>query len=219
MTTQNRITSEEQRFEYDKLREEILHNSTIILQIQGVTLLITGAIIGVAFSQAISQRPARGLLLYSAIFVSYVGFIQGMDHAKGIFIIASYLRTFIEDDSTHLKWETRLMDFRKTNPEYGHHRVLSMHLTYVVIAWISWIAGTIYFVRELRQDSQGWSDLLHLGYYVLITITGTAVVLLTYSANNQYNKFIKNYAQTFGGIWEGIKNPKPKENEPEGTTS
>jgi hypothetical protein len=74
-------------------------------------------------------------------------------------------------------------------------------------------------VRELNENKKEWSDPLLWGYYLLMGLTGVAVVLLTYYANRQYNDLIKNYHVTFDKIWKEIKNPPAKETEVEGTKS
>lgn len=102
---------DELRLEYDRLRQEILHNENLVNQILGGVVLLVTVLISVAFSESVPTPLLKAFLFFLAQIIASIGLWQTLERERSIFVIASYLRTFVEPKVPGLKWETRLEKF------------------------------------------------------------------------------------------------------------
>ena len=106
--------------EHDQLRKEILQNDTLEVQILVGTLALTAAAISFASSEVITNALMKVGLFFAGGGIATIGLWQTIDLCRGTFLIAAYLRIFIEPKTQHLRWETRLYKFRQYSFSLGH---------------------------------------------------------------------------------------------------
>lgn len=135
-------------FEYDQLRKEILQNDTLTLQILTIILLLSSALMGFAFSQQLSNG-GKSALFFLVEVVALIGLYQNTEIIKSTYIIASYIRTFIEPQTSEIKWETRLLQFFKESSDYkkGGSLITHQRLVYTIIIFVNFCLGSYYFVE------------------------------------------------------------------------
>jgi hypothetical protein len=140
---------EDLRFEYDQLRKEILQNDTHALQIFGGTVLLAGTIITIASSLDITLT-LRGIFIFLVWLITAISLHQAIDRGRSSFVIASYLRLFVEDKLEGVKWETRLAHFRSISRRHGYNSILTGQLwTYNLILLVTFVVGSWYFISDL----------------------------------------------------------------------
>ena len=149
--------------------------------------------------------PCEVCFFYTSIVIAFIGVIHSIDRVRGSFVIAAYLARFIEPKTPNIKWETRLKLFRDKSSSYGHHRLMSLNLSYVVIAWLNWFLGTGYLLREIQQNHTLHSEFVLWLIRIGIILTGLATVGLTWFAKSQHNKYITNYIKTYDDIWKKVE--------------
>jgi hypothetical protein len=201
-----KLKSEELRFEYDKLRQEILQNDSLSFQVLAPILIVIGTIMGFAFSQVITYRPMKGVLFYSSIIIAFFGLLHSIDRAKGTFLIASYLQKFVEPKLSEVRWETRLVSIRKKTFSAINHRLMSLHIWYVIIGWLNWGIGSLYIWREIEQNFESYNQTSLRGFYAVIFISLIGVFTITVFAFQQNTKYITNHTETYGSLWQKVLN-------------
>lgn len=105
------IKSKELMFEYDQLRKEILQNDVLAIQISGGVFLIVSALMGFALTREGVDDLIKGSLFIVAVLAAVYGLFQTTWRVKNTRIIASYLRFYVEPETSFLRWETRLFRY------------------------------------------------------------------------------------------------------------
>lgn len=192
--------------EHEQLRKEILHNQTTAMQIMTATLFLVAAVTGFAFSPAVQNFAVKSIMFFVVECAAIIGMLQAVETGWVTFLIASYLRVFTEAELRHLKWETRLMKFRKRHSELNHGGFIGNQLwiyTFIVIA--NFILGCWYAL----QSSQDSTMVVIIS---LLALWFVATLLLIWAAWSRNSKFINKFGETFETIWKEIRedeaNPK-----------
>jgi hypothetical protein len=189
-------------FQYEKLREEILHNDTLAFQILGATIVVVSTIFGIAFSQAVFTAKGRGFLFAVADAVAIIGMFQGVDRQRSTFLIASYLRHFIEPQMSHVRWETRLLRFRHlAGRKSGYGATLGYELiTYFVLVTASLGLGIVFTWLDYSGDSDFVRYLL---FWAIILVVSAWFV---YRAWVNQSEFVVGHQKTFDPVWTKVEN-------------
>lgn len=77
----------ELRFEYGQLRKEILQNDSLTLQILGATAVITGAIMTIAFSEAVESSAMKGFLFFVVEVIAIFAAVQTASRSHCTFLL------------------------------------------------------------------------------------------------------------------------------------
>lgn len=194
------LKSEELRFEYDQLRHEILLNDQLILQILGTTVAFVAAIAAVTWSGPTTSNLVRALLFLLAEAISILGFAQSINRAETTLRIASYLRTFVEPQLNHLRWETRLDEFWKP-PDKRYPFLFVDQLVPHVIMIIATSASTCIYLYLGRDDVPAYPNLPITASAGLLIGTG----LYLWYALDRYKKTIKDPDTAFGARWRALR--------------
>jgi hypothetical protein len=125
--------SEEIMFMYDKLRTEIMHNDLMAIQTLGGILVIITAALGFAVNGSNSALFKIGTLSGS-IFLLLAGMKQTLSRVRGTFLIASYIRRYLEPHTKHIWWELRLKEFRLINEKSDYFPLSNILTTYSLLA-------------------------------------------------------------------------------------
>jgi hypothetical protein len=183
--------------EHEALRREILHNETVIMQTVTSTMAIVTAMMGAAFSEVVKDEMAKSFLFFAAESVVFVAMMQSLDKLRLIYLTASYLRVFTEAKLHHLKWETRLSEFRKLQPKKGYRGLIDNQLWgYSFIALINFAWGA-YYAAKASQFSPIVIFLLVCG--LILTI------YLIVNARINCNKYVYRHVETFESVWIGVR--------------
>lgn len=202
---------EELRFQYDKLRSEILHNDVLSVQSLAAILLLIGAITGYAFSDKVTPTIPITAFFAASIIISFIGLKQNSERIRGTFIIASYLRIFMEGHTKHLRWETRLQKFRDNEPYYSYTRYSAYLNSYVVIALLN--SFLIIWYLCMAYQKQGYTNppndfLKFFGQnirFVCFSLLGIGFTAwMTWFANKMNKLNIKLSIATFDKAWKKI---------------
>jgi hypothetical protein len=124
----------------EQLHGTIVQNYTRSLQILGATLLIVSAVMGFVFSQDPHSVRGKAVLFLGAEALAIVGLMQSVDRVRSTSTMAAYLRVFVEPLLTHVKWESRLLEFR--NRRFGRGArgfALGQWMVYVVLIGVNWL--------------------------------------------------------------------------------
>lgn len=125
---------EELMAEYNHLRQEILNSHGITMQIMTFTTVLVGVLMGFAFSNEVTDYTLKALLFMLAGIIGIIGYVQDGDRMRSVYMIGSYIKTFIEPDLTYIQWETRLPEFRTTAPRSTRtHRFFHQRLIYIIL--------------------------------------------------------------------------------------
>ena len=194
-------------FQYDKLRAEILHNDLLTFQILGATIVLVTAIFGIAFNPAMLSAKGKGFLFAVANAVTIIGMFQGIDRQRTTFLIASYMRYYLEPQTSHIKWETKLMGFRRLSPrKSGYGATLGYELiTYFVLILASLILG-IFFTW---LDYFGSPEFLGYSFFWVIVLVFSAWLLNRARVNQK--EFVIGSPTSFDPIWKRVDEEEEKE--------
>jgi hypothetical protein len=183
--------------EHEALRREILHNETVIMQTVTSTMAIVTAMMGAAFSEVVKDEMAKSFLFFAAESVVFVAMMQSLDKLRLIYLTASYLRVFTEAKLHHLKWETRLSEFRKLQPKKGYRGLIDNQLWgYSFIALINFAWGA-YYAHESSKSNQ-----------IVILLLSCGLILTIYlivNARINCNKYVYRHVETFESVWTGVR--------------
>lgn len=102
--------------EYEQLRQGILQTEGAILQVLGIVL----GSIGVIVAQGMSSANPYTFLIALPLLIFTNSYIA--DKRWGIWLVAFYLRNYIEDENRGLQWETWLYKFRSYYPKKSQER-------------------------------------------------------------------------------------------------
>lgn len=204
-------SDEDLRFQYDKLRTEILNNDTLAVQLLGVTVLLVTAAMGFGLHSATPQ-PFRTMVFLAAICMLFMSMLQTIERMRGTFLIASYMRTFLEQKTEHIKWETRLKKFRELSPGYGHKRFNTFLWIYVLIAVSNLFLIIIYTVIICNQPNKEFTHLPVIIFpitsqfiaIIILIISLVAIFLMVRTAIKLHTKYVEKNAETFDHIWEQV---------------
>jgi hypothetical protein len=197
-------SSEELISEYEHLREEILHDDAITIQILGGIVLLTTALISVAFSTSIQSLLVKGILFFLAQLIACIGLWQTVHRGYSTFMIASYLRTFVEPKTTGLKWESRLKRFRnrinvivplRSYGELANYQVF----TYIFLIAISFGIGAFFVISEFPSPPLLYWGIAFIIFAALLTLgflRAAFKVLAKYAANS---------GEAFDSIWMAVR--------------
>lgn len=204
-------SADELRFEYDQLRKEILHNDRLTMQIFLGVIALLSALMSVTFGIHVQNLWIKDFLFLFAMIIGFIGLDQTIDRERSTFIIASYLRMFIEPNTTGIKWEGRLKKFRERShaksviPSYGEF-INYLSFTYPILIIINFVLFAVYVFSEY------WT---HPGIYIA---GATAVVLCVaiYTLWRLYRSWLKTRKYTiehaiyFDPIWQEIRDEEKR---------
>lgn len=148
--------------EYEQLRQEILHNDSLTLQIIGAVLILTGALIPVSFAMD-AGIPHRWVLFLVMETIAFLGLLQNTDRLRGTLIAASYIKVFIESKIEHIKWETRLQAFRD-NRQRGGDLIMHQVWVYAILILGNFYFASYFFLTEYQST-------LFTSLFLSITVT------------------------------------------------
>jgi hypothetical protein len=138
--------------EHEALRREILHNETVIMQTVTGTMTIVTAMMAAAFGDVVKNDMAKSFLFFAAESVVIIAMMQSLGKLRLIYLTASYLRVFTEAKLHHLKWETRLSEFRKFQPKSGYSGLIDKQIwVYSFIALINFACGAFFVVKPYES--------------------------------------------------------------------
>jgi hypothetical protein len=190
-------SSTELMFEYDQLRKEILHNDELTVRIMQATIALAGAATTVAFSEAITADLAKALLFLMGEVISFIGLWQTIDRSRTTFVLASYIRTFIEPRTGTLKYETRLHRFRSHQPRVGYRNILGYQVTtYGAIILFNYLLSAAFIYTGLQSP--------FLTYSVIGLVTIVTLGALVKAIQNLF-RFVYNHVQTIQPVWQTVK--------------
>lgn len=207
--TSSKDITEGLQFEYDQLRREILQNFVLTMQILGGTFALSGTLWSIALSTAVDDHRIKGVLFLFVWGIAIVASFRTTDLVRSTFMIAAYLRVFIEPRLANPKWETRLFQLRKVYPlgGFGTFR-LTEQSTYVAIVLGSLgLAGFYIVPLSLRIFQASQSSVLPAVaitstlFLVCLIITPWALI----QTWKRYRRFEPKYDETFGSIWRQIR--------------
>ena len=191
---------EEFKPEYDSLRQEILHNDTLITQILGGVVVLSSALMSIALSDSVTNLLVKSFLFFFVQAIAYIGLLQTLERERTNFVIASYLRTFIESKIPSIKWETRLEKFRASSRKasrisyYFNFQVY----TYPFLIGINYLLA-MYFLYEFFTPS---SLSITLGIAIFV---GILICWLIADAWRLKRINTTHHSLTFDPIWQNIK--------------
>jgi hypothetical protein len=179
----SKFRSEELRFEYDQLRKEILHNDSLSIQILGGVLILTGVLLGAAFTKEVTAYEKIALLIVILI-VALTGLYQKTIRERGTSRIASYLRIFVEEQVQNVKWEIRLAQARKIELEstssgpYGEFYAYYIYTTVILLSFVLQVSYTLPLLHDTKSLDipLPYKQVLSLSYEVVLI--GVALLLL-----------------------------------------
>ena len=124
----------------------------------------------VTFGITTQSLLIKGIMFLFAMLIGLIGLDQTIARERNTFIIASYLRTFIEPNTTGIKWEGRLQKFR----ERSHTKsVIPRSEKFVNFLWFTYpsliIINFLFFAVFVL--SEFWT-------YSRIYVAGTVAVVL-----------------------------------------
>lgn len=189
--------------EYDQLRKEILQNDTLALQIIQFIILLASALMGFAFTQQIKDDLLRSILFFLVETIAFLGLSQNADRLKSVYIVGSYIKNFIETETTKIRWEIRLSYFRTKPPKYGGLDLIThQRLVYTIIIVANFLLG-IYYIY------QSFSGQL-LFFYAVAAIAFTATIIPLVLLSHQYTTLNKYHTDFYDEAWRKIKNAEKK---------
>jgi hypothetical protein len=197
---QEQTDAEELRFEYDQLRKEILQNDHLTLQILWATAIINGAIMTIAFSEAVESSAMKGLLFFVVEVIAILAALQTASRSHSTFLIASYLRAFVEPKTTNLKWETRLQILRDFSP----HSRSPLQICYLLILGLLALAafglGSWHVVQTIHNPPQLYLTFAAITVGLILTLW-----LLIVEAGKRYYDVSYKSKETFDHLWQDVK--------------
>lgn len=198
-----RLKSEELRFTYDQLRKEILHNDMLTLQILGGVVVLTGAVIGFAASTTSGNLLMKAILFFVTEGITLIGLFQVIDRGRSTFMLADYLRTFVEPEMQGMKWETRLHTFRTKQRRLGYGHFISYQgLIYGFLAFIHFCLSSWYLVKRFPGQLFGRASIADaIAIIILFVITAC---LLGY-AWCFHRKVVTCHTKNTEKVWVEIK--------------
>ncbi|MBS1965347.1 MAG: hypothetical protein JST60_05955 [Chloroflexi bacterium SZAS-1] len=177
--------------EYNNLREEILQNNTLSMQITAAIIAICGALMGYALSQGLKEVE-RSYLFIAIQSIGFIGLWQNLNRYQAVYIAASYLEVFIEPELPGIRWETRLAKFRSWNNNFKRTSFISSNrTTYIVIILSNLALNWLYYPKGY--------DNVYFFIWLIIVVIAIAISWL------QYDKFAKNHTSFFKKTWRKIK--------------
>jgi hypothetical protein len=183
--------------EHEALRREILHNETVIMQTVTGTMTIVTAMMAAAFGDVVKNDMAKSFLFFAAESVVIIAMMQSLGKLRLIYLTASYLRVFTEAKLHHLKWETRLSEFRRFQPKKGHRGLIDNQLwVYSFIALINFACGAFYVVKSYPSEQ------------IAIFLLACGLILTIYlivNARINCNKYVYRHVETFESVWTGVR--------------
>lgn len=185
------------RFEYDQLRKEILQNDQMTLQIMAFVLTAVGAILAIAFSDQQMLPPTKAILLLLAAFIALVGMNLETERVYVMYIIGSYIKTFIEPQSKSLRWETRLTLFRDKTLRQGHMNYgISQKWVYYIVIVVSIFMALCYFYLAYSGN-----------FYIFLGIVVNVLLLYSYLLWRDFKKgkmIDWSHTHNFDQIWRDV---------------
>lgn len=209
--------TQELLFEYEQLRNEILSNFTLGIQILVGTVTFVAVVMTLGFSEALKSFLAKAALFFVGEAIAFIGLMQTMSLAHSTFQIASYLRVFTEAGLGYVKWETRLHKFRNGLGDLPYEELTgSVRYTYAFIIIVNFTLGSVFALLDAVPDFQlrglrnlhefvweGFRNSPLTGVFIVIALLVT-VLLLTVSWK-QYRTFVLNHEETYGSRWNAIR--------------
>lgn len=140
----------ELRFIYEKLREEILQNDSSVLQILGFTLVIISATMGFTFKES-TKDIFKVVAIAGLTGVIALSTIQTIRKLNRTYVIASYLKKFIEPKCKAIKWETHLSLYRQKVSGTLNHQQSSALISYQCISIINSLISFFYTYSQYNS--------------------------------------------------------------------
>ena len=205
-------TFEEISLEYSHLRQEILHNGTLNSQTLAATLAIVGVLMGLAFSERVSNDAIRGVMFFLAAIIILINTLQILDRERATYVIASYIRVFIESKLSDLRWESRLKEFREESKKLGYGDfITSQIIINTIFVIVNTILGNIYLYNGLMNPVNARSNITSLA--VALIVANSFTLCFIFHASKKYKMYANKHEVLYANVWEIVKNkksPKPK---------
>ncbi|MDQ3706112.1 MAG: hypothetical protein M3437_12950 [Chloroflexota bacterium] len=204
-------TREGLQFEYDQLRREIMQNFVLTMQILGGTFALSGTLWTLAFSEAVKDVTIKGVLFLFVWGIAIVASFRTIDMVRSTFMIAAYLRVFVEPKLMNPKWETRLYQLRGVyhSGGFGTFRGTEQSTYITIILGSLGFAGLNIlpeFQRVLASQSSPQSVVATISALLLLFAICFLITPFALSeAWQRYNKFESQSDKTFGSIWRDIR--------------
>lgn len=185
--------------EYSSLRTEILHNETFNMQLFGGAILIVAAAMGFAF-KAVSLPMIQVSTFCGVVGILCIIIRQTLDRIRMTFIIAAYLRHFVEPKLEGVKWETRLTALRKRSGGIMFDKQNNLIIIYLFLGLINCLLALLYILKlseklkirrlDVDQLHNRWNEINDLELSLFVLILSTFLLVWTW---RHTNKMIKRY--------------------------
>jgi hypothetical protein len=146
----------------------------------------------------------KSLLFLLSQVIASIGLWQTVQRTHTSFLIASYLRIFIEPRTTGLRWESRLKEFRKRIPatsfslRFGEFFIYQL-LTYLFLIAITFLSSAALAIYEFRDS--------FLVYVVSVLALGIGALTLWFlrTSWSTVKSYSANSGETFEPIWKQVR--------------
>lgn len=204
-------SADELRFEYDQLRKEILHNDRLTMQIFLGVIALLSALMSVTFGIHVQSLLIKGFLFLFAMIIGFIGLDQTIDRERSTFIIASYLRMFIEPNTTGIKWEGRLKEFRARShaksviPSFGEF-INYLSFTYSILIIINFLL----FAACVLYEFSTYPCIYIAGATAAVLCAAVLTLWCLYRSWLKTRKYTVDHAIYFDPIWQEIRDEEKR---------
>ena len=204
---------DELRFMFEQLHGTIVQNYAQSLQILGATITVAVALMGFAFSRETDEPRQKAALFFGAEVLAIFGLLLSVDRARSIHTMAAYLRVFVEPLLTHVKWESRLLQFRRQGFLRGTGGfTLGQWVVYVAVVVVNCLFGNYYLLQGWTRAEPAFRFIAH-----------AAVLALTlgalFYAYDLIIRFEWRQAENLDARWQAIKEAEREAQNSKGITS
>lgn len=129
--------------------------------------------------------------------------LQTINRDLSIAALSSYMRVFIEPHLKHVRWETRLQEFRKQSRKSYYGSMWTRHdFAYLTIFFACFIAGVIFTVAGIR-DLTRTQTIISINGIALWTIISLAALVPNWY---RYRRFMMVLTMEWDEVWLQIAN-------------
>jgi hypothetical protein len=160
----------------------------------GVVVLVS-ALITIAFNKEVPSPLVKCILFLLAQVIACIGLRQTVGRAFTVYLIASYLRIFVEPKTAGLKWQSRLKIFREGKPDILKFRHYEFELSaYLLLIIFSFFLAAGHFIYEF------WGS--HIIYLLIVIMITVVVLIVTVCFLCKLLKSYKSYISYSGKVFE-----------------
>jgi hypothetical protein len=191
--------------EYEQLRTEILHADRLCLEAMSIAFAAASLLLG----YGVEKESA--FVCIAPVPLLWIASLYVADKRWVIWLIASYLRTYIESPESGIRWESRLAVFRdRARDQPGSfcptiNMVLVECLTFNAMGLVcSALYAFFVTTKHLRPQEPGWE--LRSLYYLVAVFAIAGLSTLTYRSFCRL-RAIGHSAETLDNLWPKDSTP------------